>query len=145
MRRPPMGEFRESRRRLARRKAQLPSTSKLLYSIEHYSSLPGVALAVALVTVAAVAAIVTTSFPSRIVTAFDVVVAALTLVMVFSIQHTQGREQAATQRKLDELLRALPGADDRLMLLEEAPQQVMFDVEAAHREVAPDTTESTAR
>jgi low affinity Fe/Cu permease len=38
-----------------------------------------------------------------------VFVSAVTLVMVFAIQHPQGREQAATQRKLDELIRALSG------------------------------------
>jgi low affinity Fe/Cu permease len=48
--------------------------------------------------------------------------------MVFAIQHTQGREQAASRRKLDELLRALPGARERLMMLEEAPDDVLRDV-----------------
>ena len=46
--------------------------------------------------------------------------AAVTLVMVFAIQHTQTREQSATQRKLDELLRAEPTADDSLIAVEEA-------------------------
>jgi hypothetical protein len=32
--------------------------------------------------------------------------------MVFVIQHTQARHQAATQRKLDEIVRALPEADN---------------------------------
>ena len=47
--------------------------------------------------------------------AFELVVSSLTLVMVFAIQHTQGREQAATQRKLDELIRAMPGANESLI------------------------------
>ena len=62
-----------------------------------------------------VASIVALGFPNRLVDAFEVAATAITLVMVFSIQHTQGREQAATQRKLDELIRATPGqrlADD---------------------------------
>ena len=41
--------------------------------------------------------------------------------MVFAIQHTQARQQSATQRKLDELLRALPSADNTLISVEEAP------------------------
>jgi low affinity Fe/Cu permease len=45
----------------------------------------------------------------------------VTLVMVFAIQHTQTRQQSATQRKLDELLRAQPRADDALIAVEEAP------------------------
>jgi low affinity Fe/Cu permease len=46
-------------------------------------------------------------FPTRWVAAFEVSVSAITVVMVFSILRTQGREQAATQRKLDELIHAL--------------------------------------
>jgi low affinity Fe/Cu permease len=47
----------------------------------------------------------------------------VTLVMVFAIQHTQARQQSATQRKLDELLRAQPSADNTLISVEEAPDQ----------------------
>jgi low affinity Fe/Cu permease len=74
-------------------------------------------------------------FPSGWVAAFEVSVSTVTLVMVFAIQHTQGREQAATQRKLDELMPALPGADDSLMMLEEASREVMLDVEEEQRDV----------
>ena len=73
-------------------------------------------------------------FPGRWVATFEVSVSAVTLVMVFAIQHTQGREQAATQRKLDELIRALPGADETLMMLEEAPREFMLDVEEEQRD-----------
>lgn len=44
----------------------------------------------------------------------------VTVVMVFAIQHTQHREQMVIQRKLDELLRALPEADDQLIAVEGA-------------------------
>ena len=47
----------------------------------------------------------------------------ITLVMVFAIQHTQARQQAAIQRKLDEVLRAIGAADDRLIAVEEAPDE----------------------
>jgi low affinity Fe/Cu permease len=40
--------------------------------------------------------------------------------MVFAIQHTQRREQLVIQRKLDELVRAQPGADDRVAAAESA-------------------------
>lgn len=45
----------------------------------------------------------------------------VTLVMVFAIQHTQSRQQSATQRKLDELLRSHPDADNEVIAVEEAP------------------------
>ena len=49
--------------------------------------------------------------------------ASLTVIMVFAIQHTQGREQVVTQRKLDERLRAQPGADDHLIAAEAASDE----------------------
>jgi low affinity Fe/Cu permease len=39
------------------------------------------------------------------------------IVIALVIQHTQSREQSATQRTLDEILRALPGADNSLLML----------------------------
>jgi len=47
-------------------------------------------------------------FPAGWETVFETVTAALTLVMVFVIQHTQARHQRATQRKLDEILLLYP-------------------------------------
>ena len=122
-------------RRIVHRTAQLPVTSRLLYWIEHYSSLPSVALVITAAMICLVAAGAVLGFPSGWVAAFEVSVSAVTLVMVVAIQHTQGREQAATQRKLDELIRALPGADESLMMLEEAPQAVMLDVEEEQRDL----------
>ena len=84
----------------------------------------------------------TLGFPSSWVAGFEVIVSAITLVMVFAIQHTQGREQAATQRKLDELIRALPGADESLMMLEEAPRALMLDVENEQRDVRSTSLET---
>ena len=47
--------------------------------------------------------------------------ASVTFVMVFVIQHTQARQTAATQRKLDELIRSSNRADNSLIAVEEAP------------------------
>ncbi|HEY1830309.1 MAG TPA: low affinity iron permease family protein [Acidimicrobiales bacterium] len=130
------------RRRIEHRTHQLPIWSRALYKIEHYTFLPVVALVVTLAALVLVIAIAATGFPSDWVAAFEMSASALTLVMVFAIQHTQGREQAATQRKLDELIRATPGADESLMMLEEAPQQVLLKVEGEQRDVrlnSPDT------
>ena len=77
---------------------------------------------------------VITSFSADWETAFVVGTSVVTLMMVFVIQHTQGREQGATQRKLDELLRALPEAESGLMMLEEAPEEELRDVELVQRE-----------
>ena len=66
----------------------------------------------------------------RIVFWFEAVAAAVTMVMVFALQHTQTRQQAALQRKLDEILHALPEADGRLINLESASDE---DIAAAER------------
>jgi low affinity Fe/Cu permease len=48
------------------------------------------------------------------------VTSAVTVVMLFAIQHTQHREQVVIQRKLDEILRAEPDADNRMIAAETA-------------------------
>jgi low affinity Fe/Cu permease len=113
---------------LGRRIEQLPVASRMLYRIDHHSSRPSasVIVVVGLAGLLVVGAVL--GFPSGWVIGSEVGMSATTLVMVFAIQHTQGREQAASQRKLDELLRALPGARERLMMLEEAPDDVLRDV-----------------
>lgn len=57
-----------------------------------------------------------------------VVSSTITLVMLFAIQHTQARQQSATQRKLDEILRALPRADGRFIAVEEAPDDELEEL-----------------
>ncbi len=84
-----------------------------------------------------------TSFSADWETAFVVGTSVVTLMMVFVIQHTQGREQAATQRKLDELLRALPEAESALMMLEEAPEEELLDVELVQRETRDDARDGS--
>ena len=79
-----------------------------------------------------VAVSVVVGFPSRLETIFQTLVAALTLAMLFVIQHTQAREQAVTQRKLDELLAAVPRADASLIGLEDAADDEIADIHAAH-------------
>lgn len=125
----------ERKRRIVHRTAQLGVTSRILYRIEHYTSLPLVAIVVSGSLVILVTFGAGFGFPRRFVSAFEIVASALTLVMVFAIQHTQGREQAATQRKLDELLHALPGANESLMMLEEASSEVMLEVEEEQRDI----------
>lgn len=128
------GHGRDRRARIVRRTQELPPTSQLVYRIDHLSSLPGTSILVAAALLAAVVAGAFFGFSSRWATGFAVGTSVVTLIMVFVIQHTQGREQAATQRKLDELLRALPEAESGLMMLEEAPEEVLRDVEADQRE-----------
>ena len=130
------------RRHISRRTAQLPLVGKVLYRIDHYSSMPAVAITGVLLLIGFLVAGGVLGFPNQWVVAFEVTVAALTLMMVFTIQHTQSREQAATQRKLDELLRAVPGAAASLMMLEEAPKETLLEVEDDQRETRHESVEA---
>ena len=70
-------------------------------------------------------------FPVWWQTALYSVTGSVTFVMVFVIQHTQQRQTAATQRKLDELLRSSEPADSTLIAVEEASDA---DLEALTRQ-----------
>jgi len=124
-----------NRDRVIPRTEQLSVGSRWLYRIDHYSSQPVVAIAVIALLVASLALGLALGFPARWITAFETGAGGVTLVMVFVIQHTQSREQAATQRKLDELLRALPEAQSDLIMLEEASEGTMKEVEEGQRDL----------
>jgi low affinity Fe/Cu permease len=80
-------------------------------------------------------------FPARWETVFETVISALTLAMVFVIQHTQARHQRATQRKLDEILLAIPGTDNSLLTLEHASDDELHAIGHQHRSVRQATLE----
>jgi low affinity Fe/Cu permease len=64
-----------------------------------------------------------TGFPSYWPVILQSVTAVVTVVMLFAIQHLQARDQTVMQRKLDEILRSLPNADNRVIAVEEAPDE----------------------
>jgi len=80
-------------------------------------------------------------FPGRWQTGFSTAAEAVTLIMLFVIQHTQNRQQLVTQLKLDELIRATPRADDLLVHLEVAKDSELIEREeaqVAHHEALRD-------
>jgi low affinity Fe/Cu permease len=64
-----------------------------------------------------------TGFPSYWQEILESAASVVTVIMLFAIQHIQARDQIVTQRKLDELLRAIPQADNHLIAVEEAPDE----------------------
>ena len=64
--------------------------------------------------------------------------------MLFIIQHTQARHQRATQRKLDEILLAIPGTDNALVTLEHASDDELHAVGHHHRSVRQATLDDDA-
>ena len=54
----------------------------------------------------------------------------VTFLMVFLIQHTQNRDTAALQLKLDELIRAIKGARNELLSAEELEDKDLEDLKS---------------
>jgi low affinity Fe/Cu permease len=73
-----------------------------------------------------------TRFPSWWQIVLYSTTSAITVVMVFAIQHTQRREQLVIQRKLDELVRAQPEADDRMIAAEAGTDEQLDELMAAN-------------
>ncbi len=115
-----------------------PPGSRLLHLIDEVSAHPAVAWVLLLADGLWVVFSVIVGFPARLESIFQTLVAAVTLALVFVIQHTQAREQLVVQRKLDELLQALPQADNALIGLEEASDEELAAVHAEHRELRSD-------
>ncbi len=96
-------------------------SSRLLHFVGEITAHSAAGLVVAALVAAWIVFGVASAFPGWWDNVLFVASSTITLFMVFAIQHTQARQQAATQRKLDELLRAIPRADERLIAVEEAP------------------------
>jgi low affinity Fe/Cu permease len=117
-------------------RAQRPHApeSRFLHAVDRIASRPRLAIVLITADLAWVLFSLIAGFPGRLEVGFQTVVAAITLAMVFVIQHTQARQEAVTQRKLDEILRALPAASNSLITLEEAPDSELRAVTEVHRE-----------
>jgi low affinity Fe/Cu permease len=111
------------------RGAPLQRTSKFLRWIGEATSKAGAAIIVALILFVFLIVLGIEGFPTTWLTTFGAIADVVTLIMLFVIQHTQSRHQLVLQLKLDELIRASPRADDRVVKLEIAP-----DDELAARE-----------
>ncbi len=113
----------------AARSASLGLLSTVLHKVGDATSRAGVAIAVAISVVVFLLILARVGFPESWQTEFATFAASVTLVMVFVIQHTQNRQQLATQLKLDELIRATPRADDRLVHVESADDSELVSLE----------------
>ena len=60
----------------------------------------------------------------------------ITFLMVFLIQSTQNRDTEAMQIKLDELIRATQGANNRLLDLEEVEEKELEEFRNRYEEIA---------
>jgi low affinity Fe/Cu permease len=106
--------------------------SRVLHLLDSQTSRAGASAAVFLIVVVSLAAIAAVGFTSTLQFVFVTFAAAVTLIMVFVIQHTQNRQLLALQIKLDELMRALPEADDRFVHVERGSDDELQELETRH-------------
>ena len=69
----------------------------------------------------------------------------ITFLMVFLIQNTQNRDSAAVQLKLDELIRAINGAHNALLDLEELSDEDLARIRARYEALARESRENLKR
>ena len=93
-------------------------SSHLLHQLGDWSSRAAAGVTVSCLLAGWTAIGAVTGFPSWWQIVLYSTTSAVTVVMVFAIQHTHRREQLVIQRKLDELVRAQPRADDRMIAAE---------------------------
>jgi len=104
-------------------RAERTWTSRALHAVGAWSSHAWAGLVVAFAVLFWLGVGLEEGFPTWWQTTLYSVSSSVTLVMVFALQHTQTRQQSATQRKLDELLRTQPRAEAGLIAAEEAPDE----------------------
>ena len=100
-------------------------TSRLLHRLDETGSHPTSGFTAITLVVVWAGVGLACGFPSWWATTLFAVTGSATFVMVFVIQHTQARQTAATQLKLDELIRVSARADDGLIAVQEAPDGLL--------------------
>ena len=60
----------------------------------------------------------------------------ITFLMVFIIQNTQNRDSAATQLKLDELIRSIENANNSLLNMEQLDEKELEDIRGGYLRLA---------
>ena len=119
--------------------------SRLLHRVGDLTARSSAAVLVAVIVIGFGVFLAITGFSGRWESNFSTVATSITLVMLFVIQHTQSRQQTATQLKLDELIRASPEADDLLVHIEAAPAAELterVEDQIAHHEALRENGES---
>jgi len=118
---------------MAAHHGQMDLASRLLRALDWLASVSWIAVTVVFLDLMWVVFSARFEFPPRLETVFTTMVSAVTLAMVFVIQHTQARQQAVTQRKLDEILAALPETDSSMIALEGASTAELRQARRRHR------------
>jgi low affinity Fe/Cu permease len=118
------------------------AVSRPLHVLSAWSSKAATAAIAAVASVVVLGWALLSRDPDQILIWFAGVAGSVTLVMVFVLQHTQTRQQEALHHKLDEVLHALPEADNKLIKLETASDSDLVEVELRHAALRDDARDA---
>jgi len=104
-------------------------TSRFLQLVDVFSSRVGVTVGVFLVLVVFMVINGFSGFPTSWESIFSSVSDSIVIILLFALKRTQNRQQTALQLKLDELILALPAADDHLVQIERAEERELSERE----------------
>ena len=107
--------------------------SRILHWVDTITARAWLAASLSLLTLVALLVMLVLERPTAEVTAFAAVIQAVTLAMVFVVQHTQQRDQQIMNRKLDELLVPNRRTDDSVIYLESATDDEIDEIAQRHR------------
>jgi low affinity Fe/Cu permease len=107
--------------------------SRALHWIDTFTARAWLAALLSLVTLTALTVLLALARPTTELTVFATVIQAITLLMVFVVQHTQQRDQQIMNRKLDELLLANRQTDAGVVYLESATDDEIDEIARRHR------------
>lgn len=122
--------------------ADVSVASRTLHFLTAWSSTAAASVIAAVASLVVLAAALVSDHPEPILVWFAGVAGAITMVTVFVLQHTATRQQEALHHKLDEVLHALPEADNKLIKLESASDSELGEVEIRHTALRDDARES---
>lgn len=104
-------------------------SSRTLQSLDRLTSRVSTALTIVVVLLVFNVELAVRGFPDRWQIIYSTVTNTAVVILLFALKHTDNRQQTALQLKLDELIRALPAADNRLVQIEHADEKELGDRE----------------
>jgi low affinity Fe/Cu permease len=125
--------------------ANLSASSRVVHRLDRVTTHPFAATSIAAGVVIAFVAVALSGFDAEFQTAFATVCSGITVTIVFVLQHTQRRAQIATQVKLDELVRAMPQADNRVVRIEAASTEELDGLAASQQRIHDRVRRTTRR
>jgi low affinity Fe/Cu permease len=114
-------------------RADLTVGSRLLHRVDSFTARTGTAVCAGAAVFIAIIAIFATGFDTHFQAVFATICSGITVAMLFVLQHTHRRAQLATQLKLDELVHAMPKADNRIVHIEASTEQELVEREEARK------------